>query len=171
MTTATETSNDPNVQSVDDFERSGLEIQEGVFRFRLAGSYGLMETNSGKKYLNARFVADQQAKYDPQSGQFLEIVDLKRTPSTFIKFFIETPFGTQRLNSWLSAVDYETEGVFNPATKRYGFHKDAALAATMDRTAWVRVYHKNNETYGWQLETTDFVKKPQGRIKVNGSAE
>lgn len=157
---------DPNVQSVDEFERSSLDAPEGVFRFRLSGNYGLMETKNGKKYLNALFVIDQQATYDNE-GHFVETIDLKRPLRVFQKFFIETQFGTQRLNSWLAATGYETKGTFNPATSRYEFLKDQALGETIDKTAWNRVKHKKDEQYGWQLDlANDFAEKPQKRIKI-----
>lgn len=157
---------DPNVQSVDEFERSSLDAPEGVFRFRLAGNYGLMENPNGKPYLNAMFILDQQAKYDGE-GNLVEVVDLKRTLRIFQKFYIQTDFGTQRLNSWLAAVGYETKGTFNPATSRYEFHKDAALGETLDKTAWNRVKHKHTDEYGWQMDlANDFQPKPQKRIKV-----
>jgi len=175
MTTATEAAplapiTDPNIADSDAFERDGLDAPEGVYRFRLKGVFGIGETNSGKKYLNVLYDLVERANYD-EAGMLTDTTDISQRPlRLFHKFWIESGYGNAQLNSWLTATTGVPKGEFDPALGRYVFRKDAALEASIDQSAWNRVRHSKDDTYGWQVDIQrDFRKKPQGRIKVEDS--
>ena len=175
MTTATETQIDPFRQSTDDYGRSGLEAPAGVFKLRLVGNLGKGESTregSQAKYINLRFQIVQQADYDPATGILNGESDPRRRVTFFQKYYVTKGDGTRndfafdQLNSWLHAVGYSTTGEKNLQTQRYDFDTDEALSATIDKEAWTEIKHKNDSTYGWQIDLSGFSKKPRYRIKV-----
>lgn len=163
---------DYNTQSVEDFEKSALDAPEGIFKFRLQGVYPNQTTKNGSPYHSALFVLEEMAEYNEQ-GNMTGTMDLSARPfRIFHKFFIGSEYGQTQLNSWLTAVGYEPKGTYDPPTGRYLFKRDEALQATIGRSAWNRVKHKEDEVYGWQIDINrDFRKAAQKRIKVAESEE
>ena len=158
---------DPNVQSVESFEKSQLDAPEGIYRFRLGSVYPNQTTKNGSPFHSVQFVLEEKAEYD-EAGNLTGEVDLSVRPfRLFHKFFYASDYGRQALNSWLEAAGYKTEGTYNPATGRYEFRMDEALQSTIGKSAWNRVKHKKDEQYGWQIDLNrDFMEKAQKRIKV-----
>ncbi len=150
------------------FQRKGL-TPEGRYRFTLEGNYGLMETQNGKPYIKAMFLADQEAHYN-EDGTLARTETLERPHRVFVKFWIGGK-GDDFLVNWIRAtLGKAPEGVFNPVTERYEIDKVAALNQTLGKSAWNTLTHRESDYQGqknWDENLSfNWYKKPAPRIRV-----
>lgn len=165
---------EPHRRAVADYERSELDCPEGVYLVQLIGHYGEGISSGGAHFINTRWATVKEAQYDKDNDwRFTgETKDVARSARFFIKFYLtkgeakgggDNPYGIRQAESFLHANDFNTEGEFNPATGQYEFSIDEAFSQCLDKTAWVRVYHKKDGDFGWQIDTSDFSKNPPYR--------